>query len=70
MCKENGTSKKKDVDKNKERDIMDTAVRYCPVSESLEDSVKEMKSIREGKLSKKTWQDLLIQLQKEDEKGR
>lgn len=33
--------------------------RYCPVTESLEESLKEMKAIREGKIPKKTWDDLL-----------
>ena len=32
--------------------------RYCTVRESLIESCKEMKLIREGKLPKKTWQEL------------
>ncbi|NSB17418.1 hypothetical protein [Clostridium beijerinckii] len=32
--------------------------RYCTVAESLEQSLKEMQLIREGKLPKKTWRQL------------
>lgn len=32
--------------------------RYCTVSESLEQSLKEMQLIRQGKLPKKTWRQL------------
>jgi len=32
-------------------------IRYCTVSESLEQGLKEMKLIREGKLPKKTWRE-------------
>lgn len=45
-------------------DFMDMATkrltneRYCTVRESLEESCKEMNLIREGKLPKKTWQEL------------
>lgn len=36
--------------------------RYCPVSESLEESLKEMKLIRKGNLPKKTWRDFKKEL--------
>ena len=31
--------------------------RYCTVSESLEQSLKEVKLMREGKIPKKTWRE-------------
>ncbi len=65
MCKDSNPQKD-----NKERDNMDTAVRYCPVSESLEDSLKQMKAIREGTLPAKTWRDFSKQLQEEDRKDK
>jgi|WetSurMetagenome_2_1015567.scaffolds.fasta_scaffold165146_3 hypothetical protein len=65
MCKGKGYEKE-----SKERENMDTAVRYCPVSESLEDSIKQMKSMRDGTLPKMTWDEYLAQLKKEDEKDR
>ncbi|NRY59829.1 hypothetical protein [Clostridium beijerinckii] len=36
----------------------DSEERYCTVSESLEQSLKEMQLIRQGKLPKKTWRQL------------
>lgn len=33
--------------------------RYCTVAESLEQSLKEMQLIREGKLPKKTWKECM-----------
>lgn len=30
---------------------------YCPIAESLEESLKQMFDIREGKLPKKTWKE-------------
>ncbi|CUU45488.1 hypothetical protein [Clostridium beijerinckii] len=36
----------------------DSEERYCTVAESLEQSLKEMQLIREGKLPKKTWRQL------------
>ncbi|HBJ2614378.1 TPA: hypothetical protein LA742_002870 [Clostridium botulinum] len=41
--------------------------RYCPVSESLEESLKQMKAVRSGKMKKKTWRELKKELQEEDE---
>lgn len=37
---------------------LDKVERYCPISESLEESLKEMKLMREGKLPKKTWDEM------------
>lgn len=36
----------------------DSEERYCTVAESLEQSLKEMQLIRQGKLPKKTWRQL------------
>ncbi len=53
---------KKDLNNNKPvkgDEDMDTLIeRYCPVSESLEESLKQMKLMREGKLPKKTWDEM------------
>lgn len=38
--------------------------RYCTVKESLIESCKEVKAIREGKLPKKTWKDLMVEMKK------
>lgn len=45
-----------------------TTERYCSVYESLKESLKEVKLIREGKIKPKTWQEFLEELNKEDEK--
>lgn len=37
--------------------VMNTVERYCTVSESLEESLKQMKQIRDGVLPKKTWRE-------------
>lgn len=40
-------------------DNMNTAIeRYCSVSQSLEESLQQMKLMREGKLPKKTWNEV------------
>lgn len=41
--------------------------RYCSVYESLEQSLKEVKLIKEGKIKPKTWQELLKELKEEKE---
>lgn len=45
-----------------------TTERYCSVYESLKESLKEVKLIRDGKIKPKTWQEFLEELNKEDEK--
>jgi len=45
--------------------ILKMKKRYCTPSESLEQSLKEMKLIREGKIPKKSWNDLKEELKKE-----
>ena len=39
--------------------------RPCSTKESLEQSLKEMQLIRQGKLKKRSWKDLKKELQKE-----
>lgn len=39
-----------------------TAKRYCSVYESLEESLKEVKLIKEGKIKPKTWDELYEEL--------
>jgi len=41
--------------------------RYCSVYESLEESLKEVKLIKEGKLKPKTWKELLDELKEDKE---
>jgi hypothetical protein len=41
--------------------------RYCSVYESLEQSLKEVKQIREGKIKPKTWEELYKELKEEKE---
>jgi len=55
------------IDKLIGRLIMRNIVqRYCPVSESLDESLKQMKAIRSGKMKKKTWREFKQKLQEED----
>lgn len=41
--------------------------RYCNIYESLEESLKEVKLIKEGKIKPKSWRDLLNELKKDKE---
>lgn len=41
--------------------------RYCSVYESLEESLKEVKLIKEGKIKPKTWKELLEELKEDGE---
>ena len=36
--------------------------KYCTIYKSLEESLKEVKLIKEGKIKPKTWQELLDEL--------
>lgn len=66
---ENNVDKLNNSNKKEEEKHMDAVVeRYCPISESLEESLKQMKLIREGKLPKKTWKDFKKELQDEKDK--
>lgn len=42
-----------------------TTPRYCTVYESLDESLKEVKLIKQGKIKAKTWKELFKEL-KED----
>ena len=44
-----------------------TAQRYCSVYESLEQSLKEVKLIKEGKIKPKTWDELYKELKEKKE---
>lgn len=49
----------------REDDTMNAmAERYCPISESIIESCKEVKLMRDGKLPKKTWKELKEELKK------
>lgn len=41
--------------------------RYCSVYESLEESLKEVKLIKEGKIKPKSWRELLNELKEDKE---
>ena len=56
------TDKKDKGDKN--MDI--TVERYCSITESLEESLRQMKLIREGKLPKKTWKEFKKEIEGQD----
>ncbi|HBJ1650324.1 TPA: hypothetical protein LA460_000228 [Clostridium botulinum] len=45
-----------------------TTKRYCTVQESLEQSLKEMQLMRQGKLPKKTWKEYRAEKAKQREK--
>lgn len=44
-----------------------TTQRYCSVYESLEQSLKEVKLMKQGKIKKKTWNELLKELKEDKE---
>lgn len=44
-----------------------TTQRYCSVYESLEESLKEVKMIKQGKIKKKTWKELFKELKEDKE---
>lgn len=53
-------------EKAREEIRMDTTVkRPCTPSQSLAQSLREMNSMREGKLKKRTWRELRADLKKE-----
>lgn len=41
--------------------------RYCPITESLEESLKQMKMIRKGQLPRKSWDSFKKELKEERE---
>lgn len=44
-----------------------TSERYCSVYESLDESLKEVKLIKEGKTKAKTWDELYTELKNNEE---
>jgi hypothetical protein len=58
----------KGTDEEYSKVIINEFERYFPASESLEESLKEMKLIREGKLPKNPWRDMFKELKDEDGK--
>lgn len=44
-----------------------TTERYCNVYESLEESLKEVKLIKQGKIKPKKWREMLKELNKDKE---
>lgn len=68
--KEDKTDTEINSDKNspqEEGKKMDAVIkRHCTPSESLAQSLKEMKLMREGKTKKRTWDDLKKELKKEN----
>jgi len=74
IIKENGFTKeqvKKMVEKecaNRSTDAREEySERPCTVKESIEQSLKEAKLIKEGKLPKRSWRDFMKELEKEDD---
>lgn len=56
---------------NKEEKNMEAIIkRPCTVLESLEESLKEMQLMRQGKLPKKSWKEFRKELQEERTKNK
>ncbi len=58
-----------DINITKEVDNMSTAAldeRYCTVQESIIESFKEVKLMREGKLPKRSWKDFMNEHKKRE----
>jgi hypothetical protein len=56
----------------KENDEMNATSldRYISPAESLEDSLKEMKLMREGKKKKRNWREMFKEINKDIDEGR
>ncbi len=64
------SNKDDDINITKEVDNMSTTTldeRYCTVQESIIESFKEVKLMREGKLPKKSWIDFMNEHKKREE---
>lgn len=44
-----------------------TSERYCSIYESLDESLREVKQIKEGKIKPKTWRELLEEIRENKE---
>lgn len=63
-------NKNNDIINTKEVDSMSTVTleeRYCTVQESIIESFKEVKLMREGKLPKKSWKDFMNEHKKRED---
>lgn len=54
-----GTNKDVDIKEVDDMSVVTLNERYCTVQESMIESFKEVKLMREGKLPKKSWKDFL-----------
>lgn len=61
-------NKKKNKEERRSENMDNVLERYCTVSQSLEESLKQMKEMRKGNAPKKTWKQFLRELQEEDSK--
>lgn len=64
------SNKADDINAEKEVDDMSIAAldeRYCTIQESIIESFKEVKLMREGKLPKKSWKDFMDEHKKREE---
>jgi hypothetical protein len=60
--------RKKPQKKDRVMNALPKEERYCPVSESLKESLKEVKLIREGKMKAITWDEYLKEQKKKKDK--
>ncbi|MED4353589.1 hypothetical protein P9265_14830 [Schinkia azotoformans] len=44
--------------------------KYCSPSKSLEESLKEMKAMRQGKKKKRNWRVMMKEIKKDMDEGR
>lgn len=61
---ENGSTQYDFERKDSQLKVAEPVIRYCTVRESLEDSLKEVKEIRDGKRSAMTLDDLFSNIDK------
>ncbi|AUS16145.1 hypothetical protein C1N92_20085 [Bacillus velezensis] len=56
--------------KKENEDMNATVFNHCSPSESLEQSLKEMKLMREGKTKKRSYKEIRAQMKKDMDEGR
>ena len=64
MCKNKDKQSSDEGVDNMSTNLTQSIPRYCSVSESLRQSCKEVKAMRDGKLPEKTWKQLKDELKK------
>jgi len=64
MCKNKDKQSSDEGVNNMSTNLAQPIPRYCSVSDSLRQSCKEVKLMREGKLPEKTWKQLKVELKK------